>query len=47
MALRALTDNEGFFYKDFSSYFDAGAHALSYWSGGLQDEPSAPRALCR
>lgn len=37
-ALSALTDNEGFFYRDFSSYFDVGAFQLSYWSGGLQDE---------
>jgi hypothetical protein len=28
----AMTTNEGFFYRDFSSYFDVGAFALSYWS---------------
>jgi len=37
-ALQALTSNEGFFWRDFSSYFDVGAFSLSYWSGGLQDE---------
>jgi hypothetical protein len=38
LATFALTDNEGFFYQDFSSYFDVGAFSLSYWSGGLQEE---------
>lgn len=38
LALFALTDNEGFFYRDVSSLFDAGAFQLSYWSGGLHQE---------
>ncbi len=37
-AIAAITDNEGFFYRDFASFFDVGAFQLSYWSGGLQDE---------
>jgi hypothetical protein len=37
-ALFAMTENEGFFFRDFSSYFDIGAFKLSYWSGGFQNE---------
>jgi hypothetical protein len=35
-ALFAMTDNEGFFYRDYSSFFDVGAFQLSYWSGALK-----------
>jgi hypothetical protein len=34
----AISDNEGFFFRDFSSYFDVGAFQLSYWSGALKDQ---------
>jgi len=37
-AIFAMTDNTGFFYRDASSYFDAGAYALSFWSGDLKEE---------
>ncbi|MCK5690598.1 zinc-dependent metalloprotease, partial [Myxococcota bacterium] len=37
-AVYALTTNEGFFYRDFSSYFDAGANSFSYWNGGFKEE---------
>ncbi len=37
-AILAITDNEGFFYRDYSSLFDVGAFQLSYWSGPLKKE---------
>jgi hypothetical protein len=37
-AMFALTDNEGFFYRDYSSLFDVGAFQLSYWSGPFKDK---------
>ncbi|MBI5507108.1 MAG: zinc-dependent metalloprotease [Deltaproteobacteria bacterium] len=37
-ALLALTDNQGFFFRDYSSWFDTGAWSLSYWSGGMQSQ---------
>jgi hypothetical protein len=36
-AIWALTDNEGYFYQNFSDTLDAGAFALSYWRG-MKDE---------
>ncbi len=38
LAMYAITDNQGFFYRDFSSYFDVGSFALSYWSSGLRTQ---------
>lgn len=29
----SMTDNSGFFYRDFSDYLDSGAFSLSYWRG--------------
>jgi hypothetical protein len=37
-ALQAMTDNQGFFFRDYSSWFDVGSSSLSYWSGGLQTQ---------